>query len=253
LSLPGGRRVHFDSEQRMAAYQWLTRNLGNQPDTFITLPGLNSLYVWTKRDPSPALNYPAWMALLDDARQLQAAQAVANDKQACAVVGLDLLNGPGQGQGRKGILARRIESQFSTIAKFAGYELMAKKGRGNASLVDCVHRPGANGDRLGHGYIMTLSPCPGVRIHRIAVYDPISGQPLGDSRPDSSPPTLRMAATVGGKQLFDASSEGALDLDQGAQVALDFPFEELSRAGRRMVVRLFDADDNWVASIPVVE
>jgi hypothetical protein len=54
------------------AYRNIVRGLARpEVDTFLTLPGLGSLYFWAQKDPPTGYNVPGWMTLFDDPCQEQ--------------------------------------------------------------------------------------------------------------------------------------------------------------------------------------
>ena len=59
LELPGSRLVHMDSEI-VYMYRALAKYLHTECDTFVTYPGINSLYFWTDRRPPTHLNSTGW-------------------------------------------------------------------------------------------------------------------------------------------------------------------------------------------------
>jgi hypothetical protein len=59
LGLPGSLRVHFDSETT-EMYRELAQYLEAECDTFVTYPGINSLYFWTGKRPPTHLNSTGW-------------------------------------------------------------------------------------------------------------------------------------------------------------------------------------------------
>jgi len=59
LDLPGSRYVHMDAETT-EMYRALSRYLEAECDTFVTYPGINSLYFWTGKRPPTHLNSTGW-------------------------------------------------------------------------------------------------------------------------------------------------------------------------------------------------
>ncbi len=59
LDLPGSRYVHMDTETT-EMYRALARYLEAECDTFVTYPGINSLYFWTSKRPPTHLNSTGW-------------------------------------------------------------------------------------------------------------------------------------------------------------------------------------------------
>ena len=62
LQLPGSTYVHMDAEIT-DMYRALTEYLGKECDTFVTYPGVNSLYFWTGKRPPTHLNSTGWGSL----------------------------------------------------------------------------------------------------------------------------------------------------------------------------------------------
>jgi len=69
LDLPGSQRIHTDPEV-VAMYQSLSAYLAAECDTFVTYPGVNSLYFWAGKQPPTQLNSTGW-GLLSHAQQEQ--------------------------------------------------------------------------------------------------------------------------------------------------------------------------------------
>lgn len=85
LNLRGASRIRLPHDQA-AEYQWVVANLRAHAETFVSLPGLNSLYFWTGERPPTATNVTTWMTLLDDGQQRSIARSLLSHDRACAVV-----------------------------------------------------------------------------------------------------------------------------------------------------------------------
>jgi hypothetical protein len=59
LDLPGSSRVHMDDES-VEMYRALSQYLAAESGTFVTYPGINSLYLWTGKRPPTQLNSTGW-------------------------------------------------------------------------------------------------------------------------------------------------------------------------------------------------
>src|SRR2546423_7874180 len=55
LDLPGARCIRLP-EGEVARLRWISSNLEALSDTFVTHPGLNSLYFWARKEPPTLLN-----------------------------------------------------------------------------------------------------------------------------------------------------------------------------------------------------
>jgi hypothetical protein len=131
LGLPGADDIRvFRGEAE--ALQHLTRDLTLRCRTFITMPGLNSLYLFTGSEPPTALNVGDWMNLFSAAQQQEIRDRFSRSPPPrCAVrqrkivswwnarrPGADELDQP---------LARYIEDEFITVDKYGEYELMVQR------------------------------------------------------------------------------------------------------------------------------
>jgi hypothetical protein len=142
LGLPGAGSVRVPAEQA-ALYRRLTASLRAHCATFVSQPGLNSLYFFAELEPPTRLNATAWMALFDDARQ------------AAIVAGLDRLPGPlcavrRQRAGRPWHtpLARFIDERFVTVYEQDYFEFRLPRHPGPGATVGAAD-PGPDGQARG--------------------------------------------------------------------------------------------------------
>ena len=84
LGLAGSRFVHTDTEVTVN-YRALTQYLENHCDTFVTYPGINSLYFWTGKRPPTHLNSTGW-GQLSHQQQEQILFALTQAKRPMLVV-----------------------------------------------------------------------------------------------------------------------------------------------------------------------
>ncbi len=68
LGVHGAERVRLKAEVA-TEYQCLVNGIRANCDNFISLPGLNSFYLWTNLRPPTGMNAGNWMLLLDDDQQ----------------------------------------------------------------------------------------------------------------------------------------------------------------------------------------
>ena len=84
LQLPGAGRLHLPISVA-GRYHWLTANLARYADVFASMPGLNSLYLWTRSEPPTGWNVTTWMTKLDAARQGEIVAALRHATRPCIV------------------------------------------------------------------------------------------------------------------------------------------------------------------------
>jgi hypothetical protein len=137
LNLPGASRIHVDQAEA-ETFQWLTRELKRNCDTFAGYPGLPSFYFWTglpmpgpaKAPPGP-LNADAWTLLLTPDQQRPIVNEFARHPNACVVYhpsGL-LFWDKGVIDERSLPLAAFIQDNFKTVSVMGDYQFQVRKDR----------------------------------------------------------------------------------------------------------------------------
>jgi hypothetical protein len=84
LALVGTNRIHLPAVN-VAEYQRVAARLRSDCDRFISVPGLNSFYLWTDKPPPTGMNTGDWMFLLDDDQQQRVVDAVRGVDRLCLV------------------------------------------------------------------------------------------------------------------------------------------------------------------------
>ncbi|MGH7268644.1 MAG: hypothetical protein ACREMB_27830, partial [Candidatus Rokuibacteriota bacterium] len=85
LGLPGAESIRVAPRQA-TLYRALTANLAAHCATFVTMPGLNSLYLFTRLEPPTMMNATVWMSQFTSAQQLEIARRLSSlTVPTCAV------------------------------------------------------------------------------------------------------------------------------------------------------------------------
>lgn len=84
LDLPGARLIRVTPEQRQA-YHWIAAQVRERCEAFVTVPGMNSLYLFTEQEPPTGLNTTAWMFLLSDDEKRRIVDRMRGLRVPCAV------------------------------------------------------------------------------------------------------------------------------------------------------------------------
>ena len=238
LGMPGAAAVRV-TERDAAMYGWLTTNLREHCDAFLTAPGLNSLHFWTGLPPVSSLNATLWPILFDDVQQERIVAAAASVGRFCVVwdqrrmqVLMSMRNtasGP-----LVGWLAREFEPQ----AVFGDWEFRVRRGSHPALLYQARWRD--EGD-----IVVELPPLGDDPVTRLAVVDLDAQRTLGDSaRGDGFVAIDENGADLRIDRGIDISRRRRLVLRGivGPPVSNDPP----------IVVRLWASDSRLLAIVPVV-
>jgi hypothetical protein len=118
LGLPGATHVHLPPHEAQI-YQRLTQYLQTQSDTFVTVPGLNSLYFWTGEKPPTYFNISE-VVLLNDEQQAEVVSALRSARRPLIVVNKSFRwysagNGP---------LSRLIDGECREICRFGDCQVL---------------------------------------------------------------------------------------------------------------------------------
>ena len=84
LNLPGARLTRAPPRQAVML-NWLVANLRGHCSAFVSLPGYNSLHLWSDLRPVTGYNATSWMSLLNDREQEQIIARMQQASDPCAV------------------------------------------------------------------------------------------------------------------------------------------------------------------------
>jgi hypothetical protein len=136
LDLPGAERVHVDGSEA-AALDQVSRLLADRCSTFVSLPGLNSFYLWARLDPPTWQNAGHWWNLLDRDAQRQVVGRSLRIHRLC------VLRNPVYTH----ILAGRLPTDGDPLLAFIreGFRPDATVGSDQIMFRRSLHRRGRNG------------------------------------------------------------------------------------------------------------
>jgi hypothetical protein len=127
LGLPGTGGIRVRPGQARL-YRVLATTLAARCRTFVTMPGLNSLHLFSGVDPPSARNTTLWVALLTAAQQAEVADRLARvDAPVCAVRKPDAYF-----DGQDTPLTRYIRREFVTVFTVGDYAFMMRREAGAA-------------------------------------------------------------------------------------------------------------------------
>ena len=129
LGLPGAARIRL-TEQEVRVYRDIVASIERDCDTFISMPGFNSFYFWTRKDPPTGFNSGPWMTLFDDQTQQQIADRLAEHPSACVIYNPIVSEEWVQGRNiDRGPLVRYIRTSFRTVRTTGDFEFMIRNDR----------------------------------------------------------------------------------------------------------------------------
>jgi hypothetical protein len=129
LGLPGAARIRL-TEQEVRVYRDIVASIERDCDTFISMPGFNSFYFWTRKDPPTGFNAGPWMTLFDDQTQQQIADRLAEHESACVIYNQIVSEEWVQGRNiDRGPLVRYIRTSFRTVRTTGDFEFMIRNDR----------------------------------------------------------------------------------------------------------------------------
>jgi hypothetical protein len=237
LDLPGARSVRT-TERSVATYRWLSANMRENCDAFITTPGLNSLHFWTEIAPVSTLNTTVWPLMFDDDQQrriLTSAERVDRFCVAWYSPGVDPVPPP--------IAARPLMAwllrEFEPRGRFGEWEFRMRRD----SPANLVYE-----GRWVQGGDLALA-LPSIdrdAVARIAVVDVGEDRTLSDSARSEEMVVLdeqgaRLRVDLG----IDVSKPRRITLRPAVPAAS-------SSRGHSIVVRLWARDGRSLAIVPVV-
>jgi hypothetical protein len=138
LDLPGAQLLRID-ESSAATYRFLAENLRDCRPSFLTIPGLNSLYSWSEREVPTGFNATMNFALLS----LDQQRAMVNVGRTCqpitAVFNRQLLNFWSRGNFRpSGPLIDFVTRECRSVGRVNDYEVMILCDSTPPRLTSCV-------------------------------------------------------------------------------------------------------------------
>lgn len=127
LSLPGASRVHVSADQA-ALLRQVTQSVRDNCDTFISLPGLDSFYIFGQFQP-PTAGPTRWLWLANDVQQQQAAVEASNGiKRLCVIENDDLISFWLQGRPMpNGPFIDYVRQGFVTANSIGPYSILVRR------------------------------------------------------------------------------------------------------------------------------
>jgi hypothetical protein len=127
LGLPGATDMRlFPGDVEL--YREITAGIDRRCSSFLTLPGMNSFYIWTDQEPPTGYNATAWPDLFDDAQQQRIIKETRSIRGLCLLENAGLAEGWSAGVIPDVPLVRYLDRGFEPIAQFGNYRLLKRDG-----------------------------------------------------------------------------------------------------------------------------
>jgi hypothetical protein len=131
LGLPGASSVRLTAPE-VEIYREITQALDRHCEWFLTEPGMDAFYIWTRQEPPTGYNATAWMTLFDDAQQRRVIEDTRSIDGLCLLRNTGLAEGWSRGPVPTGPLVRYLKRGFEPIVSFGPYELLRREGAAGA-------------------------------------------------------------------------------------------------------------------------
>lgn len=242
LDLPGTGPLRI-YEADVANYACLTRNLG-AADAFYALPGMNSFYFWTRKDPPSTINATSWHAVLSPHRQRLVRADVEPHERLMVLVGMRFSVSPWLSEVDQDAqpLAHYIWTSTASLGRIGMFDVRARLGW-TPHLVDCAR---IESDTVHVRVASRLDRT----IARIVVVDSATGVMLSDSASSADGGNWQQLDDAGAATHLEAGIWN-LDLARDRHLTLHgtAPLASI-RATQTPVVRVLDARSHVVARLP---
>lgn len=130
LGLPGASQIRVPASQAVELRS-LVASINGSCSTLITLPGINSLYLWSGQTPPPELRSEVWWLTLDNAHQQAVLEKLQGSPRLCTVRNRSLIDFWALGRPVPDRpLVRFIDSSFTAGGTFGDYELLIRGAPG---------------------------------------------------------------------------------------------------------------------------
>jgi hypothetical protein len=127
--LSGAESVRIPAQQAMQLRQ-LVAAIDSGCSSFITFPGMNSIYIWTGQEPPSDLRYGVWWLTPDPVDQQAVVLQLKGQSRLCVVKNQALIDFWAQGRPvRSQPVVDFIDGSFVPSATFGDYELLLRKNQ----------------------------------------------------------------------------------------------------------------------------
>ncbi len=246
LGLPGARWVRAHPGQA-AALRWLALNVSEHCDSFLAIPGFNSLYFWTRKEaPGPA-SADRWFLFFEPGQRRALLDALLAQPRPCFLrdgrstdAWLEKTRDPDPVRA----LLREVDRAFEPLGQAADWRLLIARGRPAPALTWSAWILPQGGSWV---LAVSLPPALDAQIARVSIRHIGQPAPLADTDPSRGP---RAPLHFEGDPAPAAAGEPAAPVLRRSS---PLPGRLLlSLDGGGLVVELYDREDRLLGSVPIL-
>jgi hypothetical protein len=135
LEYPGAQKVRLNP-RLSAELDWVVNNLRARGGTFVSFPGMNSLYFWSELSPPTGFNCGQWSALIDTERQRAIINAIDGRTDVCAIT--SPIRESIASNSMQPPLVRYMVESFEPALRTSYYTLSIRNGVGPQNFVNVL-------------------------------------------------------------------------------------------------------------------
>ena len=127
LGLPGAESIRLQAQSAEHLRQ-LVAAVDRDCSSFVTFPGMNSLYIWTAEDPPTPVRLEVWWLVLDTNQQQALVQQLAGKPRLCVIKNQHVIDMWAQGRPiPPSPLVDFINREFVHDSSYGDYELLVRR------------------------------------------------------------------------------------------------------------------------------
>ena len=243
LNLLGTNHMRL-SEDQVRDYNFLTYNIKFNCDSFVSSPGLISLYFWAEKETPTNSNFGAWKYLLDDAEQQLIVDKLKTSQNGCAVYSSNWTQWYKTWNWREresSPLDDYILNSYTSIGTVNGYRFMRRNGATETLVYAARIIPDEQ-----NTIEFVLPPKFSSAISRIELFDFSSQSSIADSQTnlfaisDNQGKAVNFPLTP----LSDANAAPKYKLQWSNSNRAE------SAEAKSLILRLYDKDNRIIAHLP---
>jgi hypothetical protein len=125
LNLPGAHRLRLPAKIA-ATYQSIVSEIKASCDSFVSIPGVNSLYFWTQTEAPTSFNTTTWMTLFSEEQQRAMLEKLAAHDRPCVVYHAKLAEWWVLGRDMSKLM-NYVRRDYQEVRRVGDFELMVKR------------------------------------------------------------------------------------------------------------------------------